>query len=168
MNNDEAWSQSLTNRTIGHGLCVLFIGLIAGLPLAFSLLQAVTLWPLPVWNIQIAGSPRGWASAHVGGILNGVMICAIAMLASRLAVQGRALKWVCFGMIATGWCNTIFYWAGNLAANRGLSVGDTPFGQGDFWGAVAYLFGGGGMIFTMIAVAILALAAFDKANSGHK
>jgi len=117
MNHDEVWGQSLTNRTIGHGLCVLFIGLIAGLPLAFSLLQAVTLWLLPVWDIQIPGSPRGWASAHVGGILNGVMICGIAMLATRLAVKARALNWVCYGMI-----------------------------------------------FTMIAVAMLALAAFDKAK----
>ncbi|MEN9627025.1 MAG: hypothetical protein RJA10_251, partial [Pseudomonadota bacterium] len=113
------------------------------------------------------GSPRGWASAHVGGILNGVMICAIALIAARLAVTGRALAWVCYGMIATGWCNTVFYWAGNLAANRGLSVADTPHGKGDLWGAVAYLFGGGGMLFTLIAVAILARVAFARARLSH-
>jgi hypothetical protein len=130
-------------------------------------LEAVTLWPLPVWKVQIPGSPRGWASAHVGGILNGVMICAIALIAARLAVTGRALAWVCYGMIATGWCNTVFYWAGNLAANRGLSVADTPHGKGDLWGAVAYLFGGGGMLFTLIAVAILARVAFARARLSH-
>ncbi|MEN9629083.1 MAG: hypothetical protein RJA10_2310, partial [Pseudomonadota bacterium] len=60
MNNDnDAAAHSLTNRTLGHGLCVLFIGLVAGLPLAFALLEAVTLWPLPVWKVQIPGSPRG-------------------------------------------------------------------------------------------------------------
>lgn len=157
--------RALRTRTIGHGLCVLFIGLLAGLPLAFALLEAVTLWPLPVWNVQIPGSSRGWASAHVGGILNGVMICVMALVASRLALTGRALAWVCYGMIVTGWCNTIFYWAGNFASNRGLSVADTPFGRGDVWGAVAYLFGGGGMVFTLIAVAILARTAFQRAKS---
>jgi hypothetical protein len=165
---DSAAGSSLIDRTIGHGLCVLFIGLIAGLPLAFALLEAVTLWPLPVWKVQIPGSARGWSAAHVGGILNGVMICGIAMLAARLAVQGRALAWVCWGMIATGWCNTVFYWAGNLASNRGLSVADTPHGKGDLWGAVAYLFGGGGMVFTLIAVAILARAAFANARMPNR
>jgi hypothetical protein len=67
-------------------------------------------------------------------------------------------------MIITGWANTVFYWAGNFSANRGLSVGETPFGEGDLAGALAFLGGGSGMVFTTIAVIILAIARFEKAR----
>jgi len=57
----------------------------------------------------------------------------------------------------------VFYWAGNFSENRGLSVGATPFGNGDFFGAIAFLGGGAGMVFTFIAVIILIRAAFIQA-----
>ena len=65
---------------IANGMAVLFIGLIAGIMLVFSLLGVVTLWPLPVWDVQVPGTTRGWSAAHVGGILNGVMIAGVALL----------------------------------------------------------------------------------------
>ena len=50
------------HRVVLHAIIVLSIGLIAGLMLTFSLLDAVNLWPLPVWEcpyrVQIgAGLP---------------------------------------------------------------------------------------------------------------
>ena len=56
--------QRLINQTIGHGMLVLFIGLVAGVMLVFSLLEVVTLWPLPAWEVDIPGSTRGWQAAH--------------------------------------------------------------------------------------------------------
>lgn len=155
-------TERLAYLTIGHGMIVLFIGLLAGIMLIFSLLDAVTLWPLPAWEVAIPGSTRGWQAAHVGGILNGVMIAGVALLMVYLDMEGRRAAWVGWGMIITGWANTVFYWAGNLAANRGLSVGETPFGQGDLAGALAFLGGGAGMIFTLIAVLLVARSAFEK------
>ena len=153
----------LAYLAIGHGMIVLFIGLLAGVMLIFSLLNAVTLWPLPAWEVTVPGSTRGWQAAHVGGILNGVMIAGVALLMGRLGLEGRAAGWVGWGMIITGWGNTIFYWAGNLSANRGLSVGSTPFGEGDLAGALAFFGGGVAMFFTFVAVVILARAAFAAA-----
>ena len=156
--------ERLPNLVIANGMAVLFIGLLAGVMLIFSLLGAVTLWPLPAWEVTVPGSTRGWQAAHVGGILNGVMIAGIALLMRHLALQGRRALWVGWGMIITGWANTIFYWAGNFSANRGLSVAATPFGEGDIAGAIAFLGGGAGMIFTFIAVALVGLAAFEKSR----
>ena len=155
----------LAHQVIGHGMVVLLIGLIAGIMLIFSLLGAVTLWPLPAWEIAVPGSTRGWQAAHVGGILNGVMIGGSGLLMMKLALTGRRALWVGWGMIITGWANTLFYWAGNLAANRGLSVVATPYGEGDVAGALAFVGGGLGMIFTFIAVTILAIVAFERARS---
>ncbi|MEJ2089716.1 MAG: hypothetical protein P8Y69_14830 [Gammaproteobacteria bacterium] len=157
-------SERLQHLVIGHALLVVLVGLIAGLMLVFALLDAVTIWPLPTWNVTVPGSIRGWSAAHVGGILNGVMIIVFALLMTRLALTGARLTLVAWGLVITGWGNTLFYWAGNLADNRGLSVGTTPFGEGDLAGALAFLGGGVAMIFTFIVVYVLARAAFRAAR----
>ncbi len=158
-------TQALANKVIGHGMLVLLLGLIAGVMLIFSLLDAVTLWPLPAWEVSVPGSTRGWQAAHVGGIVNGVMMAGVALLMVRLALTDSRALWVGRGMIIMGWGNSVFYWAGNLAANRGLSVAETPFGEGDIAGALAFLGGGVGMVFTFIAVIILARGAFEAARA---
>ena len=155
----------LSYLVIANGMLVLLVGLLAGIMLIFSLLEAVTLWPLPVWEVSIPGSTRGWQAAHVGGILNGVMIGGAGLLMQKLALTGRRDLLVGWGMIITGWANTLFYWAGNFSANRGLSVDATPFGEGDLAGALAFLGGGACMIFTFIAVAVLARSALDAARA---
>ena len=77
-------NQRLAFLTIFTGLLVIFVGLVAGLGLTFSLLEAVALWPLPAWEVSLPGSVRGWQAAHVGGILNGVMIAGAGLLMLKL------------------------------------------------------------------------------------
>ena len=156
----------LGHLVIAHGMLVLGIGLLPGLGLVFSLLDAVELWPLPAWEVSLPGSTRGWQAAHVGGITNGIMIAVVALLMRHLDMQGRAAAWTGWGMIATGWGNTLFYWAGNLSQNRGLSVGATPYGAGDLAGALAYLGGGGAMVFTFLATALVGQAAWRRYREG--
>lgn len=157
--------EQFSNRVIGHGMLVLLVGLLSGFGLVFSLMDAIALWPLPAINVEIPGSTRGWQAAHVGGILNGVMMAGVALLMSRLQLTGKRLLWVGWGMIITGWGNTLFYFAGNFSQNRGLSMGETPFGPGDIWGALSFIGGGGAMFFTIVATVMLALAAFEKAKA---
>ena len=159
---DKREVELLSNLVIANGMTVLIIGLIAGVMLVFSMLGGVGLWPFPIWAVEVPGTVRGWSAAHVGGILNGVMLAVLAVLMTRLELEGKAAFWVGWGLIITGWANTIFYWAGNLSANRGLSVTETPYGQGDLAGALAFLGGGSGMIFAFIAVFFLAVAAWKR------
>ena len=160
LNKDE--SERLSKLAIANGMAVLFIGLVAGVMLIFFMLGGIGLWPLPIAEVNVPGTARGWTAAHVGGILNGVMIATIAVLMRHLEMIGKAAFWLGWGLIITGWANTIFYWAGNVSSNRGLSVAATPYGPGDIAGAVAFLGGGFGMIFTFIAVILVALAAWKK------
>ena len=97
MSNLHHPSNRLCYTVIGHAMTVLFIGLIAGIFLIFSLLDAVTLWPLPAWEVRIPGSTRGWQAAHVGGILNGVMIAVGALLMTKLQLEGQSARWVGWG-----------------------------------------------------------------------
>lgn len=154
----------LERRVIGHGLLVLLVGLIAGVFLTFSLLGAVALWPFPTWEVAIPGSTRGWVSAHVGGILNGVMIAGLALLMGKLKLTGGRAFWTGWGLIVIGWGNTLFYWAANLSANRGLSPAATVHGEGGVWATLAYVGGVVAMILAFIVVIILARASFETAR----
>lgn len=157
-------AERLGHRVIGHGMAVLFVGLIAGVMLTFSLLGAVALWPFPTWEVAIPGSTRGWVSAHVGGVLNGVMMAALALLMGKLSLEGKRAFWVGWGLIIVGWGNTLFYWAANFSANRGLSPAATSLGEGGVWAALAYVGGVVGMVFVFIVAWILGKAAFEKAR----
>lgn len=157
--------QRLSYLVIAHGMTILLIGLAAGVMLIFSLLDAVTLWPLPVWEVSVPGTTRGWQAAHVGGITNGVMMAVVAIIMLRLDLSERHFNWSGWGMIIMGWGNTLFYWGGNVSTNRGLSIADTPFGPGDIPGALAFLGGGLGMFITFYVVTVLAFAAFRKASA---
>ncbi|MGB5812592.1 MAG: hypothetical protein WBG86_18800 [Polyangiales bacterium] len=157
-------AEQLQHKVIGHGMLVLMVGLIAGVMLTFSLLGAVALWPLPTWEMAIPGSTRGWVSAHVGGVLNGVMIPALALLITKLGLEGKKAFWVGWGLITIGWGNTLFYWAANFSDNRGLSPAATSMGSGGVWAALAYIGGVVGMVFAFVVVWILARAAFEKAR----
>lgn len=155
----------LANLVFANAMAVLFLGLVAGVALAFALLEGIGLWPLPIFDAEIPGSTRGWQAAHVGGILNGVMIVTLTWLTQKLErpeAQANRIGWF---LIITGWGNTLFYWAGNLAANRGLSVTDTPYGAGDIWGALAYLGGGVAMFVTFYVVIVLGLAAIRRSKT---
>ena len=156
------YTRKLSFLVIANAMAVLFIGLVAGVLLVFSLLDAIALWPLPAIDVSIPGSTRGWQASHVGGILNGVMIAGVAWLMVWLRLDGSAARWVGWGMIYTGWGNTVFYWAGNVAANRGLSAGSTVYGPSDIAGILAYLGGGSAMFFTFIAVFLLGRAALAR------
>ncbi|MEK9912033.1 MAG: hypothetical protein VW867_08210 [Gammaproteobacteria bacterium] len=162
MLNQNTQTTALFKRVVFHAILVLSIGLVAGLMLTFSLLDAVNLWPLPVWEVEIPGSDRGWAAAHVGGILNGIMLIALIQLATKLDLSDRDFRFSAWSLIITGWGNTLFYWAGNVAPNRGLSVEDTIYGGADIWGVLAFLGGGGGMFFTFFVMYLLGRAALQK------
>jgi styrene-oxide isomerase len=162
MSDQNNQANPLFRHVVFHAILVLSIGLVAGLMLAFSLLDAVNLWPLPVWEVAIPGSDRGWAAAHVGGILNGIMLIVLIQLATKLDLADRDFRLSAWSLIITGWGNTVFYWAGNIAPNRGLSVDDTVYGGADIWGILAFLGGGGAMFFTFFVMFLFGRAALQR------
>lgn len=149
---------------IGHGSLVVGIGLLSGFGLMFELLGEVAIWPIPAaleWDMP--GTARGWQAAHVGGILNGVMIVAMAVALPLVSVGPKARPWVVWGLVFTGWANTIFYLFGNLAPNRGLSGGDNALGEGSAAGLIAYVPAAVATVITTAAVLLIARAAFRRA-----
>ena len=154
----------IQSSLIGHGTLVILIALAAGVMLGFSLVEGIKLWPLLDISVAIPGSERGWKAAHTGGIMNGVMIIVVAISLSRIQLTTKQVKWVYWLFICTAWGNTVFYWLGNFSMNRGLSVGATRFGEGDVYGAIAYLIVAPVMVLTFMGCWILMREGFRGAR----
>lgn len=164
----EKWLQQATKQKqaalIGHGALVLMVSLFAAFMLTFDMLQGIKIWPLLHIDVEIPGTVRGWRVAHVGGLLNGIMMIAIALAFTRISLSAGKLKFIYLSLVFTGWGNTLFYWFGNFSMNRGLSVSDTPYGAGEIFGALSYIAGASVMVFTLIAIIFVAKCAFDSAR----
>ena len=151
---------------LAHGGFVLVIGLLSGFGLMFRLLEEIAIWPFPLSvETVIPGSVRGWQAAHVGGILNGLMVMAMAPCLPLVPLSETVRGRVVLGLIFTGWANTIFYQFGNLAPNRGLSGGDTILGEASLAGLVAYVPAAIATVVTTAAVLAIALAALRSSRA---
>src|SRR5262245_57595370 len=94
----------LQSLMIANAGLVLLVGMVAGLPFAFHLIGKVELWPVPFsLDVQIPGTERGWRAAHIGNIMNGTMLLAVAAVFERLTLSAGARKAVAWGLIATVW-----------------------------------------------------------------
>jgi styrene-oxide isomerase len=50
----------------------------------------------------------------------------------------------------------VFYWFGNAAANRALTVGDNPLGASDIFGVIGFLPGLPSVIIVVVLLAVVA------------
>ena len=136
------------------------IGLLSGFGMVFAILDAIHVWPVTIpFDGDIPGSERGWRVAHVAGVMNGILMILIGLALTTTVPTRRAQAWIVWGMVYTGWGNTIFFHCANLSSNRGLSAGATKLGEPDLIGAVGYLVGGSTIPFTIIAVSLMGVAA---------
>lgn len=148
-----------------HGSAVLLISLIAALLLVFSMAGGVIAWPLLNIPTDIPGSVRGWKASHVGGLTNGLLMIAMAIILTQVQMSARLTRFVYWSFVLTGWGNTVFYWAANFSANRGVSFHGNQYGESDLAGILAYLSGGSVMLLTIFATAVVMIESFRKARN---
>lgn len=135
----------LRRKMSGHGILMILCTLLFGLGLWMNLLGGFEIYPGKLIRFDVPGTAEGWARAHIGPALNGMMVIAVAFVLPQLEfseVMARRLGWI---VVGDGWANVIFYFFSNFSANRGLSFGDNTFGAGGLFSAIAlapaYLFG---------------------------
>lgn len=150
---------------VGHGTIILLIGMLMGFGLLVSLLGGLELIPGSIMEFAIPGDPGAWARAHVGGMLNGMLIILVAILIAMLNFSARLayhLKWM---LVGTGYANTLFYLAALLTPNRALSFADNRFGEANIFAvmglAPALIF----VVMSIVAISLLAYGVFAKTDS---
>jgi len=121
----------MTERTqslmIVHGALVFLVGMAAGFPYAFVLIEKIAVWPIPgsiEWTPP--GDERAWRMAHLEGVLNGLTLIAVAAVGNRLTLSPRLVAVVAWGLILTSWGNIIASVLGPIVGGRGLEFGDGP------------------------------------------
>jgi len=153
-------TESLQRKMAGHGILMIFCTLLFGVGLWMHLVGGFEIVPGYILHFTVPGTPEGWARAHSGPALNGMMVIAVAFVLPMLQFQDKTAARLGWIIVADGWANVGFYFFGNFTPNRGLSFGDNRFGAGDLFSALAlgpaYLFG----VLALIALAIIGLKAF--------
>ena len=168
MNNISSTDNALTRLAVKgrlqlfmHGSIIIVIGLLAGFGFLFVILDSISVWPLVIeLDSEFPGSERGWRLAHVAGISNGLMMIVAGLTLLHIDATKRAQAWIVWGLIYTGWANTIFFHMGNFSSNRALTAGTSKLGEADLLGTVGYVIGASTIPFTLIAIALIGYSSF--------
>ena len=143
----------------GHAILMIFSSLLFGLGLWMHLLGGFEIIPGKIIEFDVPGSAEGWAKAHVGPALNGMMVIAVAYILPHLNFTEKREKILGYIIVLDGWSNVIFYFFGNLSPNRGLSFGPSILGPSDIYSVIAlgpaYLFG----VLALVALFIIGFRA---------
>ena len=141
---------------LAHGMLVILVAMLAGFMLMFSLLGGFEVWPGNVLQFSVYGTAEGWVRAHSGGAMNGLLVIAIALALPKLDLSATMAKVVAWGFIYVAWSFTVFYWFGNAAGNRALTMGDNALGPSDLFGVIGFL---PALPSVVIVVVLLAIGA---------
>lgn len=128
-----------------NGLVVLLLGLIAGAPYGAALVGE--------WGEEAA---RAWKLAHTEGVLNGIMVLALAGCAPWMALGRAAQRVVVWGAVLAAYGNVVGATLGALTGQRGLA----PQGPAANWLVfIAFMFGMWGVL---VAVPTAAVGAWRE------
>ena len=120
---------AIQRRMIGHAALILLVGMIAGVGLMGGLLGGFEVWPGTILQVHVPGPTEAWVRAHLGGMLNALLIFVVALSIPVLGFDVHGGSRIASMLIGTGWANSLFYWAALLSPNRALTFGDNRFGS---------------------------------------
>ena len=154
---------TLQRKMAGHGILMIFSTLLFGVGLWMHLVGGFEIVPGYIVHFNVPGTPEGWAKAHTGPALNGMMVIAVAFVIPMLDFADKTAKRLGYIIVLDGWANVSFYFFGNFTPNRGLSFGDNKYGEADIFSTLAlggaYLFG----VLALIALFIIGRRLFQVA-----
>jgi styrene-oxide isomerase len=149
---------------LAHGMLVVLVAMLAGFMLMFSLLGGFEIWPGNTLEFGVYGSAEGWVRAHSGGTMNGLLVIVMALALPKLELSATLRKLTAWGFIYVAWSFTLFYWFGNAAGNRALTVGDNVLGESDVFGVIGFLPALPSVVIVVVLLAVGAKAVLSSAK----
>nr|WP_252189792.1 MULTISPECIES: hypothetical protein [unclassified Rhodococcus (in: high G+C Gram-positive bacteria)] len=160
--------ETLQRKMAGHGILMIFSTLIAGLVLWAKLLGGWEVRPGRIVKFDVPGTDEGWARAHTGPALNGMMVIAAASVIPHTGLNTTTAKRLGWIVVADGWANVLFYFASNFTENRSLSFGPNKHGKQNIFSTIgllpAYVFG----VLVTVAMPIIGWKALKNAKTADK
>jgi hypothetical protein len=99
---------------IFHGAVVILLGLLAGFPYAL------------VITGSLVSSERAWRMAHLEGVLNGLLVIAVAAVWDRLSLDGWKRDVLAWSLVLMAYGNVVASVIGATFSVRGLEPGGSP------------------------------------------
>jgi hypothetical protein len=152
-------------RLIYHAVIGMTVGLVAGVLYIFALTNGFIIAGAIGLEFQLPGRVEAWRAAHVGSLMNGLLVLAFAFVISRLSMSAAERSLVGKAALITIYGNIAFYVFAILAPNRGLSAGGNLHGPGNLMGFLSFTGGVVAMIAVFVAVYVMGKAA-HRALSG--
>jgi len=134
-------------RLVLHGIIIIFLGLAAGFPFVTAIESGT------------AENVRAWRMAHMEGVLNGLLMMAIAGVGASIVLDARKQAVVLWSLILTGYGNIIASIVGASTGFRGLQ----PAGPAANW--VVFILFTIGVVAVIVALALIAYGARPGANA---
>lgn len=100
--------ERLRHRMIFHGAVVIVLGLLAGFPYALAITG------------QMEGDLRAWRMAHLEGVLNGLLVIAVAAAAARLTLTQGKQRLLAWSLVLMAYGNAVASVLGAIFGVRGL------------------------------------------------
>jgi len=123
-----------------HGLVVLFLGLLCGVPYGSAIVGG--------WGDEAV---RAWKLAHMEGVQNGILLVALAGVGRFMLLTARGEAIVVWGATLAAWGNIVGAALGAVTGYRGLA----PEGPlGNWLVFVAFMFGMWGVLLAVPAAAL--------------
>jgi hypothetical protein len=149
-------------RMVAHGAVIILIALAAGFGLVISLIGGFEVFPGTIIEFGFPGDPGAWARTHAGGIMNGLLVIAGALVIHAMELPqktGSRLFWM---LVGTGYANTVFYWGALFAPSRAVTFGDNRLGETNLAGVLGFAPALVFAFITMIAMVILIRHGFSR------
>ncbi|MGV8995479.1 MAG: hypothetical protein ACOH12_00860 [Parvibaculaceae bacterium] len=139
---------------IVNGALVLLAGYISGFPYGTAVAEQMA-----SGTDGIVAGVRAWHMAHLEGVLNGMLMIAVAAAAGALAMTKRLQGVIFWGLVVAGWTNVVASNISALTGGRGTGV------TGLDWNTFNFVVFMAGVIGAFAAAIALAMAAWRAAKA---
>lgn len=141
---------------IANGALVMLAGFISGFPYGSAVAAQIA-----SGGAGMVGDVRAWHMAHLEGVLNGMVMIAIAAGCGQIAMSKTRARIIFWGLIVAGWTNVVASNISALTGGRGTGVTGLDWNTFDF---VVFM---AGIVGAVAAVVTLALAGIKAAQETH-
>lgn len=139
--------KTFTSKLTFHAGAVIMLGMLSGIPLAMSILG------------YIDGAVDDWKLSHMEGLINGLLMLAIAACAHLIALTPSKQKLLFISIVFTGYSNALYGWARGLSGNEGLDFAPPVSNQ------IAALLGGLPIFTAFLAIGLLMYGAYCQSRN---
>ena len=153
-------------RMVAHGAIVILIALAAGFGLVISLIGGFEVFPGTIIEFGFPGDPGAWARTHAGGIMNGLLVMAGALVTHAMDLPQKTASRLFWMLAGTGYANTAFYWGALFAPSRAVTFGSNRLGETNLAGVLGFAPALVFAFITMIAMVMLIRYGFSREQQG--